>query len=124
MAIQILKLIYILNLFPLDTYNKCINLTNSHMTGIEARGPESYCWVGGRCVVGGICWKPKTSLLHSEFFIVGRFLFVYFILNGKNAEVSENVLVANIPWCPSDSSKDFRLSALYNVFVSAARVPP
>jgi len=50
------------------------------MTGIEVRGPKSYCWVGRslRCAL----------------------------------------------WCPSDSSQGFRLSALYNVYVAAARVPP
>jgi len=43
------------------------------------------------------------------FFIVGRFLFVYFIFYGKNDEVPVwlDVLVANIPWCPFDSSQDF-----------------
>jgi len=35
-----------------------------------------------------------------------------------------DVLVANIPWCPSDSSQNFRLNALYNVYVAAAGVPP
>jgi len=34
-----------------------------------------------------------------------------------------DVLVANIPWCPSDSSQDFRMNALYNVYVAAAGVP-
>jgi len=33
-------------------------------------------------------------------------------------------LVANIPWCPSDSSQDFRLNALYNVYFASAGVPP
>jgi len=35
-----------------------------------------------------------------------------------------DVLVADIPWCPSDSSQDSRLNALYNVYVAAAGVPP
>jgi len=51
-------------------------------------------------------------------------LFVYFMLYGKNAQVPVDVLVANIPWCPSDSSQDLRLNALYNVYVAPAGVPP
>jgi len=35
-----------------------------------------------------------------------------------------DVLVANITWCISDSSQDFQSSAVYNAYVSAARVPP
>jgi len=35
-----------------------------------------------------------------------------------------DVLVANIPWCPSGNSQDFRLNALYNVYVASASVLP
>jgi len=46
----------------------------------------------------------ETIWEHREFFIVGPFLFVYLIFYGNNAEVPVDVLVASIPWCPSDSS--------------------
>jgi len=35
-----------------------------------------------------------------------------------------DVLVANIPWCLSDSSQNFQLNALYKVYVAAAGLPP
>jgi len=109
--------IYLMNFLPFDTNNKCkksytVNLTNSHMTGIEVVALEAES--------AGNPSQPSCERIwvHRESIIVGRFLFAYFIFYTKNAEVPVGVLVAN------DSSQDFRLCAKYNVHVAAVRVHP